>query len=107
MIVDEAVAVMGNGNQDTQSWFHSQEVNVMIDSASICRVWIDGLRRNQNTHVYGAVDPEDGVWRDGSRDGPGGKGKEAEGAMGVDPGRFSWAKGVVGAVKRVKGTGGF
>ncbi|KAK0636479.1 hypothetical protein B0T17DRAFT_605208 [Bombardia bombarda] len=100
MIVDEHVGIMGNGNQDTQSWFHSQEINVMLDSAHICRAWIDGIRRNQNTHVYGGLGKEDGVWRDGD-------GKEAEGVIGVDPGRFSWARGVVGAVKRVKGTGGF
>src|SRR5512140_86887 len=55
MIVDGRVGIQGNGNQDTQSWFHSQEVNVMIDSAEVCRAWIDGLRRNQNTHVYGAL----------------------------------------------------
>ncbi|KAK3318867.1 hypothetical protein B0H66DRAFT_582359 [Apodospora peruviana] len=100
MIVDEHVGIMGNGNQDTQSWFHSQEINVMLDSADICRSWIDGIRRNQNTHVYGALDKNEGIWRDG-------KGKEADGAVGVDPGRFSWLKGMAGAVRRVKGTGGF
>ena len=100
LIADEAVGVVGNGNQDTQSWFHSQEINVMLDSPAVCRAWVDGLRRNQNTHRYGALDKQDGVWRDGD-------GKEAEGAMGVDPGRFAWAKGMVGAVKRVQGTGGF
>ncbi|KAK8118544.1 uncharacterized protein PG998_003170 [Apiospora kogelbergensis] len=100
MIVDERVGIQGSGNQDTQSWFHSQEVNVMIDSPAVCRGWIDALRRNQNTHRYGAVGRDDGVWRDGA-------GSEVKGAMGVDPGRFSWAKGLVGAVKRVQGEGGF
>ncbi|KAK3352582.1 hypothetical protein B0T25DRAFT_606549 [Lasiosphaeria hispida] len=100
MIVDEHVAIQGNGNQDTQSWFHSQEINVMLDSAEICRAWIDGLRRNQNTHVYGALSKDSGVWVDG-------EGKEAEGVIGVDPGKFSWAKGFVGAIKRVQGQGGF
>ena len=100
MIVDEHIGIMGNGNQDTQSWFHSQEINVMIDSVDICRAWIDGLRRNQNTHIYGALDREEGSWKDG-------EGNKAKGAMGVDPGRFSWTKGIVGAVKRVQGTGGF
>lgn len=55
MIVDEHIGIQGNGNQDTQSWYHSQEINVMFDSALICRAWIDGLRRNQNTAVYGQV----------------------------------------------------
>ncbi|KAH8900135.1 hypothetical protein GQ53DRAFT_758241 [Thozetella sp. PMI_491] len=100
MIVDEHIGIQGNGNQDTQSWYHSQEINVMLDSEHICRAWIDGIRRNQNTHVYGALDKETGIWTDS-------EGKEAEGAMGVDPGRFSWAKGFIGAVKRVQGIGGF
>ncbi|CAI0654728.1 unnamed protein product [Colletotrichum noveboracense] len=100
MIVDESIAIVGSGNQDTQSWFHSQEVNIMLESRDVCKVWIDGLRRNQNTHRYGALNREDGVWRDEN-------GKEADGATGVDPGRFSWAKGLVGAIKRLEGTGGF
>ncbi|EPE35377.1 Phospholipase D/nuclease [Glarea lozoyensis ATCC 20868] len=99
MIVDEHIGIQGNGNQDTQSWFHSQEINVMIDSEVVCAAWIDGLRRNQNTHLYGAVG-EDGIWRDE-------KGKEAEGVIGIDPGRFPWAKGVMGAVRRVRGVGDF
>ncbi|KAI9847238.1 MAG: hypothetical protein M1838_000974 [Thelocarpon superellum] len=100
LIVDEHIGIQGNGNQDTQSWYHSQEVNVMIDSPSICASWIQALRRNQNTHLYGALDPKDGMWRDH-------EGKEAEGAIGIDPGRFAWAKGFVGAVQRVRGAGGF
>ncbi|CAJ2512434.1 Uu.00g054490.m01.CDS01 [Anthostomella pinea] len=100
MIVDEHVGVVGSGNQDTQSWFHSQEVNILLQSADVCRSWIDGLRRNQNTHLFGAVGGEDGVWRDE-------EGKEVDGAMGVDPGRFAWTKGFVGAIKRVQGTGDF
>ncbi|KAI2618780.1 IQ calmodulin-binding motif protein [Hypoxylon sp. NC1633] len=100
LIADESVGVVGNGNQDTQSWFHSQEINVMVDSPAVCRAWIGALRRNQNTGLYGRVAVEDGVWRDG-------RGREVEGATGVDPGRFSWAKGLVGAVKRVQGVGGF
>ncbi|KAH8678575.1 hypothetical protein BGZ60DRAFT_468049 [Tricladium varicosporioides] len=100
MIVDEHIGIQGNGNQDTQSWYHSQETNVMFDSEEVCRGWIDGLRRNQNTHVYGEVSKNDGIWRDG-------EGREAEGVIGVDPGRFSWAKGFIGAINRVRGTGDF
>jgi hypothetical protein len=72
---------------------------VLIDSPVVCASWIEALRRNQNTHIYGKVG-EDGVWRDA-------EGKEAEGSIGVDPGKFSWAKGIVGAVQRVRGAGGF
>lgn len=100
MIVDERIGIVGSGNQDTQSWYHSQEVNIMLESEAVCAGWIDALRRNQNTHRYGALGREDGVWRDAD-------GKEAEGATGVDPGRFSWFKGFAGAIKRVQGTGGF
>jgi phosphatidylserine/phosphatidylglycerophosphate/cardiolipin synthase-like enzyme len=32
---DDQVAIFGNGNQDTQSWMHSQETNVMIDNKEI------------------------------------------------------------------------
>jgi len=76
-----------------QSWFHSQEVNDMLDSPDVCAAWTDGLRRNQNTHLYGALDKTDGLWRDVH-------GKAADGAIGIDPGRFAWARGVTGAVKR-------
>ncbi|KAI1264247.1 phospholipase D/nuclease [Xylariaceae sp. FL1019] len=100
MIVDEHVAIQGNGNQDTQSWYHSQEINLMYDSPKVCRAWIEALRRNQNTGQYGAVSQEDGIWRDET-------GNTADGAMGPDTGHFAWAKGVIGAVKRVQGTGGF
>ncbi|KAF1926504.1 IQ calmodulin-binding domain-containing protein [Didymella exigua CBS 183.55] len=100
MIVDDHVGIQGNGNQDTQSWFHSMEVNIMIDSYHICRDWKEQLRRNQNTHLYGLASQEDGIWRDED-------GKEVEGAIGKDPGKFPWAKGLVGAVQRVRGAGGF
>ncbi|XXG94350.1 hypothetical protein Hte_000604 [Hypoxylon texense] len=101
LVADGRVGVAGNGNQDTQSWAHSQEANVLVDSAAVCGAWEDGiLKRNQNTRRYGAVGPADGVWRDA-------RGREAEGATGVDAGRMAWVRGVVGAVKRVQGTGGF
>jgi len=60
---DDQVAILGSGNQDTQSWFHSQEINVMLDSRMIVNEWVTALRRNQSTHIYGRVDPALGVWR--------------------------------------------
>ncbi|KAL4881979.1 hypothetical protein BJY04DRAFT_227454 [Aspergillus karnatakaensis] len=101
MIVDETVAIQGNGNLDTQSYYHSQEVNILIDSPLICSAWLRALNRNQNTAKYGLVDPSDGCWHDPVT------GEMAKGALGMDPGRFSWARGAVGAVQRVRGTGGF
>jgi phosphatidylserine/phosphatidylglycerophosphate/cardiolipin synthase-like enzyme len=103
MIVDDHIGIQGNGNQDTQSWYHSQEVNVMIDSPLVVGKWMEGIRQNQNTHLYGKVQNRGdlaGCWVDSD-------GKMAEHAIGVDPGKFAWARGLVGAVQRVRGMGGF
>lgn len=91
----------GNGNLDTQSFFHSQEINVLIDSALVCRAWTELINRNQNTAKYGAASTKDGCWHDPET------GEIPEGSMGPVRGRFSWAKGAVGAVQRVRGVGGF
>jgi hypothetical protein len=72
----------------------------MLNSPAICVQWEDALRRNQNTGIHSEVCKWDGVWRDE-------EGKEVEGAMGLDVGRFAWVTGVVGAVQRVRGMGGF
>lgn len=95
MIVDSAVAIQGSGNQDTQSWFHSQEVNVMIDSQVVCKVWREGIERNQNTATYGRA-KEDGCWYDT-------KGELAKGSLGTNAGHFSWAKGMMGTLKKAQG----
>lgn len=100
MIVDGHLGIMGNGNQDTQSWYHSQEVNIMVDSAEIVGKWREGVERNQNTGKLGKASNVDGIWRDAS-------GNQAPGAIGVDAGKMAWAKGIVGAVQRVRGAGGF
>jgi len=100
LAVDDQVAIFGNGNQDTQSWFHSQEINVMVDSASLVSEWLKGINANQNTLLYGKVDDKDGVWRDEE-----GNELKASGLGGGGPlGRL---KGLSGAIKRVRGTGGF
>ncbi|KAH8919218.1 hypothetical protein BT69DRAFT_510854 [Atractiella rhizophila] len=62
MTIDGKVGIMGNGNQDTQSWFHSCEINIMVDSPQIVADWMDAIRSNQNTEKYGKVD-HDGIWR--------------------------------------------
>ncbi|KAJ5700884.1 hypothetical protein N7493_011930 [Penicillium malachiteum] len=101
MIIDEHVAIQGNGNLDTQSFFHSQEINTMLDSPLVCKAWLEAIDRNQNTAKYGAASSDDGCWHDLTT------GAIPDGSIGTDPGHFSWAKGVVGAVKRVRGVGGF
>ncbi|KAJ5796047.1 uncharacterized protein N7518_004587 [Penicillium psychrosexuale] len=101
MIVDEQIAIQGNGNLDTQSFFHSQEVNVLIDSELICRAWTELINRNQNTAKYGAASTKDGCWHDPQTD------ETPPGSMGPEKRRFSWARGAIGAVQRVRGVGGF
>ncbi len=56
MQIDDQVGIMGSGNMDTQSWFHSQEVNVMVDSPQLVAEWKDVFQRNQNTEKYGLID---------------------------------------------------
>ena len=129
MIVDGHVGVQGSANQDTQSWWHSQEINVMVDSEVICRAWRAGIERNQNTGVIPSKamsrlhdDLEDGFSGSaaGERDLPKAYGRAAEdgcwydrngelarGSSGLSPGRFAWAKGMLGAFNRARGEGGF
>lgn len=95
MIVDDQVAVQGSGNQDTQSWYQSQEVNVLVDSPAVCKSWREAIERNQNTAMYGRT-RDDGCWYDAD-------GNPAPGSSGTDPGRFSWAKGVIGAISKARG----
>lgn len=73
----------------------------MIDSSLICKAWLEAINLNQNTAKYGAASTEDGCWHHGT------SGEIPQGSIGIDPGRFSWAKGVIGAVNRVRGVGGF
>lgn len=63
MSVDGQCAIVGNGNLDSQSFWHSQEANILIDNPQIVADWMDQLRTNQSTHKYGRVDT-DGIWRD-------------------------------------------
>lgn len=100
MAVDDQIAILGNGNQDTQSWFHSQEVNVLVDSKQLVAEWIAGINANQNTRAYGRVDGKDGIWR--AEDG-----RAIESSGTKKSGLFGSLKGVTGAIKRVRGTGGF
>ncbi len=95
LIADGAVAVQGSGNQDTQSWYHSQEVNIMVDSAVVCRQWREGIERNQNTALFGRA-REDGCWYDR-------EGKLAEGSMGTNPSRLERVKGAFGMIQKARG----
>lgn len=100
LIADGHVGIQGSGNQDTQSWYHSQEINVMIDSEATCKKWREGIERNQNTRRYGKGSQEDGVWRDKD-------GNEAEGATKKSAPPVSWVKGALGMAKKLQEKGGF
>lgn len=78
---------------DSQSWFHSQEVNVMIDSRQLVAEMTDTLLSNQNTMKYGLVGT-DGVWRDDE-----GKTLQHYGATGS--GRFRGLSALVRIIKSV------
>jgi phosphatidylserine/phosphatidylglycerophosphate/cardiolipin synthase-like enzyme len=100
LIADEHVGIQGSGNQDTQSWYHSQEINIMIESAATCRKWREGIERNQNTRRFGKGSQEDGAWRDED-------GHEATGATKVSAPPISWVKGAMGMAKKLQDKGGF
>ncbi|KAL0486455.1 hypothetical protein AKO1_012030 [Acrasis kona] len=55
MQVDGKVGIAGSGNMDTQSWFHSQEVNVMVDSEQVVGEWMKAVYSNQNTLTRGLI----------------------------------------------------
>lgn len=38
MAIDDEVAIFGSGNMDTQSWHHSQEVNIVVASPMLVKV---------------------------------------------------------------------
>ena len=99
-VVDGHVGMQGNGNQDTQSWFHSQEINVMIDSPLICGEWREAIDANQNTKYYGFIESKDGIWRDK-------QGKQLPGQTQPPKGPMKSLVGVKGAIQRVRGEGGF
>jgi phosphatidylserine/phosphatidylglycerophosphate/cardiolipin synthase-like enzyme len=99
MAVDGQIAIFGNGNQDTQSWFHSMEINVMVDSPALVQEWLSGLDANQNTRMFGRVSDVDGIWRDGD---------EVVQASGIHKATmFDWMRSVSGVFKRLRGSGGF
>ncbi|WWC69128.1 uncharacterized protein I206_103064 [Kwoniella pini CBS 10737] len=100
MIVDEEIGIQGNGNQDTQSWFHSQEINILIDSKIISKEWREAIDSNQNTLHYGKVSQKDGIWRDEN-------GKTLPGEKKPPKGPMKSLVGVKGAIQRVRGEGGF
>jgi len=35
--IDHSILMFGNGNMDTQSWYHSMEVNIIIPSSDLCK----------------------------------------------------------------------
>ncbi|KAH9976898.1 hypothetical protein BGW80DRAFT_1291289 [Lactifluus volemus] len=97
MAVDDQIAILGSGNQ---SWFHSQEVNIMVDSPELVSTWLRALDANQNTRLYGRVSDIDGVWR--------GNDGEVIQASGVAASSFiKRLKGLWTLMRRISGSGRF
>jgi hypothetical protein len=71
----------------------------MVDSPEMCAEWRAGIDNNQNTALYGRLDDKEGVWKD--KDGNILEGKGGRG------GPVDIVKGLLGAVARVQGKGGF
>jgi len=61
MAIDDEVAIFGSGNMDTQSWQHSQEANVVVDSPLLVSEWLTLFRTSQNTHLYGVISPNSSI----------------------------------------------
>ncbi|KAG0703755.1 hypothetical protein DFH29DRAFT_914887 [Suillus ampliporus] len=91
-------SLMSSYLSDTQSWYHSQEVNVMIDNPTVCHEWLDGIRRNQNTHLHELQ--KDGIYRDKD-------GNPLTDSTGVGSGLRGVVKGIQGSIARARGKGGF
>lgn len=97
MVIDDIVGIVGSGNHDTQSWFHSQEVNVMIDNPKVCEEWLDAIRRNQNTHLHELQ--KDGIYRDAD-------GNVLADSVYIKPGFLGVIKGMRSSIARVRGKSG-
>lgn len=52
LAADDQVTILGSGNQDTQSWYHSQEVNVMVDSPVLTKLWIRMMSSHGNSQKH-------------------------------------------------------
>lgn len=38
-MIDDRILIMGSANHDNQSWFHSRELNIVVDSFSVSKAW--------------------------------------------------------------------
>ncbi|GHJ89197.1 hypothetical protein NliqN6_5599 [Naganishia liquefaciens] len=90
---DDEVAILGNGNMDTQSWMHSQETNIMINSKEVIAEMMATLYSNQNTHLYGLVGT-DGIWRDA-------EGKDMNHYDSLKKGRHQGLAGIIQFIKTI------
>jgi len=43
MVVDDKFAIIGSGNQDSQTWYHSREQNVLLDNPTVAKGFHDML----------------------------------------------------------------
>jgi hypothetical protein len=52
MAVDDEFIIFGSGNQDTQSWYNSSEVNILVDSPKDTKHIVNKLKQKQNSLQY-------------------------------------------------------
>jgi len=52
MAVDDEFVIFGSGNQESQSWFHSREANVLVDDAKATKKILDALFEPQQTLTH-------------------------------------------------------
>jgi len=52
MSVDDSVAVIGSANWDTQAWYHSQEMNVVVGNPESVQRMTNFLRETTNSEQY-------------------------------------------------------
>ena len=90
---------------DTQSWFHSQEVNATVDSPELVSSWLHDSNANQNTPLHGRVSVElsdvDGIWAFIWR------GEDGEIVQASEVAASSLLKRVFKVIGRIRGTDGF
>jgi phosphatidylserine/phosphatidylglycerophosphate/cardiolipin synthase-like enzyme len=60
MAVDGKFAMVGSGNQDPQTWYHSREVNILIDDAKTTQHMLSTLQEPQQSleHCYNGSEAE-------------------------------------------------
>jgi phosphatidylserine/phosphatidylglycerophosphate/cardiolipin synthase-like enzyme len=55
---DDQIAIIGSANMDTQSWYQSRELNVLVDSAVIVKAWEEAIFTKNLSRAVRVCQPE-------------------------------------------------